>query len=59
VLKDAADWQPMSIPWLVLGMQTEIKEEEFKKSIIGFTWKIEGYSSVGNYLSIRKVSCIH
>ena len=57
LLNDAADWQTVSIPWEIPKIIGEFPIGEFRKSVIGFTWRIEGYSSVGNFLEVRDVRC--
>lgn len=57
LLNDAADWQTVSYSWEKPKIVGEFPIDEFRKSVIGFTWRIEGYSSVGNILEVRNVRC--
>lgn len=57
LIKDSEDWRQVTVPWNNPNVAGEVSMEEFRKSLIGLTWRIEGYSSVGNYLEIKNVRC--
>lgn len=57
LLNDAADWQTVSYSWNKPKVVGEFSTEEFRRSVIGFTWRLEGYSSVGDFLEVRNVRC--
>lgn len=58
LLNDASDWRTVSVSLNDTAVLYEdLNKEDFLKSVIGFAWRVKGYSSVGDYLEIENVRC--